>query len=107
VAWKGSCGWRTRGTNASWPTRWSATRSVTASIRSTRNASPAYWAEALVDTGLADDERLRTVLHDYFAWATNTTMARYHDSADDVPAGLRIPHWSWDGLVGSDATAPG
>ena len=43
------------------------------------------------------DERLRQVLHDYFAWATTTTMARYHESADDVPDGLRIPHWSWDG----------
>jgi hemoglobin len=54
---------------------------------------------ALVDAGLAADARLRSVLHDYFAWATTTTMARYHDSADDVPAGLTIPHWSWDGLV--------
>jgi hemoglobin len=26
-------------------------------------------------------------------------MSRYHDSADDVPDGLRIPRWSWDGLV--------
>ena len=42
---------------------------------------------------------LRQVLHDYFAWATTTTMARYHDSADDVPDGLPLPHWSWDGLV--------
>jgi hemoglobin len=54
---------------------------------------------ALVDAGLAGDDGLRQVLHDYFAWATTTTMARYHDSADDVPDGLRIPHWSWDGLV--------
>ena len=54
---------------------------------------------ALVDVGLADDERVRQVLHDYFAWATTTTMARYHRSADDVPDGLAIPHWSWDGLV--------
>jgi hemoglobin len=37
-------------------------------------------------------------LHDYFAWATTATMARYHRSADDVPDGLAIPHWSWDGL---------
>ena len=35
---------------------------------------------------------------DYFAWATTTTMARYHRSADDVPDGLTIPRWSWDGL---------
>jgi hemoglobin len=52
----------------------------------------------LADTGLATDDSLRQVLHDYFAWATTTTMARYHRSADDVPDGLRIPRWSWDGL---------
>ena len=51
---------------------------------------------ALDDVGLTD-EPLRHVLHDYFAWATTTTMARYHESADDVPDGLAIPHWSWDG----------
>ena len=55
---------------------------------------------ALVDADLASDERLRTVLHDYFVWATTTTMSRYHYSADEVPAGLEIPRWSWDGLVG-------
>lgn len=54
--------------------------------------------QALADVGLADDRLLR-VLHDYFAWATTTTMARYHQSADDVPEGLRIPRWSWAGLV--------
>jgi hemoglobin len=52
---------------------------------------------ALEDAGLAADARLGQVLHDYFAWATTTTMARYHRSADDVPDGLRIPRWSWDG----------
>jgi hemoglobin len=50
------------------------------------------------DTGLATDDSLRQVLHDYFAWATTTTMARYHRSADDVPDGLVIPRWSWGGL---------
>lgn len=54
---------------------------------------------ALADVGLDRDERLRQVLHAYFSWATTTTMARYHDSADDVPEGLHIPHWSWDGLL--------
>lgn len=58
----------------------------------------ACFDRALADTGLADDGRLRQVLHDYFAWATNTTMSQYHRSADDVPDGLRIPRWSWDGL---------
>jgi hemoglobin len=57
----------------------------------------ACFDQALEDAGLAADGRLRQVLHDYFAWATTTTMARYHRSADDVPDGLRIPRWSWDG----------
>jgi hemoglobin len=54
--------------------------------------------QALADCGLAGDERLAQVLHDYFAWATTVTMARYHESADNVPDGLGIPRWSWDGL---------
>jgi hemoglobin len=58
----------------------------------------ACFDQALADTGLAADDRLRQVLHDYFAWATTTTMARYHRSANDVPDGLVIPRWSWDGL---------
>jgi hemoglobin len=52
---------------------------------------------ALEDVGLTA-EPLRGVLHEYFAWATTTTMARYHESADEVPQGLKIPRWSWDGL---------
>jgi hemoglobin len=59
----------------------------------------ACFDQALVDVGLAGDDRLRELLHDYFAWATRTAMSRYHRSADDVPDGLRIPHWSWDGLI--------
>jgi hemoglobin len=54
--------------------------------------------QALLDTGLAADEGLRRVLLDYFTWVTTTTMARYPDSADDVPENLSIPKWSWDGL---------
>jgi hemoglobin len=62
----------------------------------------ACFALALEDTGLADDEALRQVLQDYFEWATTTTMARYHRSAEDVPEGLDIPRWSWSGLVNRD-----
>jgi hemoglobin len=61
----------------------------------------ACFDQALEDVGLTA-EPLREVLHDYFAWATTTTMARYHDSADDVPDGLLMPHWSWDGLRHED-----
>jgi hemoglobin len=59
----------------------------------------ACFDQALEDAGLTGDERLRQVLHDYFAWATTTTMARYHRSADDVPQGLPIPRWTWEGLL--------
>lgn len=61
--------------------------------------------QALIDVGLTGDDRVRLVLHDYFEWATTTTMSRYHDSADVVPDDLRIPQWSWDGLVAG--TSPG
>ena len=59
----------------------------------------ACFDRALVDVGLAIDDRLRQVLHDYFAWTTVTTISRYHRAAEDVPDGLSIPRWSWDGLV--------
>jgi hemoglobin len=55
--------------------------------------------EALADVGLADDDPVRQALHDYFTWATTTTMSAYHGSEDDVPVGLAIPQWSWDGLI--------
>lgn len=60
----------------------------------------ACFDQALQDAGFDSDERLRSALHDYFAWATTTTMARYHHSSKDVPAGLHIPKWSWNGLAG-------
>jgi hemoglobin len=59
----------------------------------------ACFDQALIDTGLDADDRLRAVLHDYFAWATTVTMSKYHGSAADVPPDLTIPRWSWDGLV--------
>src|SRR3982751_3871001 len=49
----------------------------------------ACFDQALEDVGLTD-EPLRQVLHDYFAWATTTTMSAYHHSADDVPPGLSV-----------------
>ena len=60
----------------------------------------ACFDRALADVGLADNNLLRQVLHDYFTWATTTTMSRYRQSADDVPSGLKFPHWSWNGLQG-------
>lgn len=54
--------------------------------------------EVVADAGLANNDALRQVLHDYFAWSTMTTMSRYPQSANHVPNGLSIPHWSWEGL---------
>ena len=59
----------------------------------------ACFDQALSDIGFTPQSQLAQVLHDYFAWATTTTMSRYHESAADVPDGLRIPRWSWEGLV--------
>jgi hemoglobin len=61
----------------------------------------ACFDQALADVGLDSDDRLRQVLHDYFAWATTQSMSRYDRSADDVPDGMSIPRWSWDGLAGA------
>ena len=55
----------------------------------------ACFDQALADAGLTQ-EPLRTTLHDYFEWAT-TQLTHYPDSMDDVPDGLTVPRWSWDG----------
>lgn len=58
----------------------------------------ACFDQALDRIGISRADRLWQVLHDYFAWTTTNTMARYHRSADDVPGGLEMPKWSWQGL---------
>jgi hemoglobin len=55
------------------------------------------FARALEDVGVTASEPLHRVLLAYFSWAT-AVMARYPESARDVPDGLRVPRWSWDGL---------
>jgi hemoglobin len=62
----------------------------------------ACFDQALDDVGIGADDPLRDTLYGYFSWATTTSMSRYHRSADDVPSGLSIPRWSWDGLVSTD-----
>jgi hemoglobin len=58
----------------------------------------ACFDQAMRDIGLDSAGPLWQALHDYFAWATMTTMSGYHGSADEVPEGMTIPRWSWDGL---------
>jgi len=56
----------------------------------------ACFVQALDDAGLPPDARLRTALAEYFRWAT-TVLGTHPDSPDDVPTGLPLPRWSWDG----------
>jgi hemoglobin len=57
----------------------------------------ACFDRAMDDAGLSDPLLWR-VLHDYFAWATSSSMAAYPEDANDVPEGLQVPRWSWNGL---------
>ena len=56
------------------------------------------FAQAWDDAGLRDDSRLRSTLKAYFRWATEIRAA-YPKSPQDVPAGLVLIRWSWDGPV--------
>lgn len=57
----------------------------------------ACFSLALDDLGSLEPA-LRQALLDYFVWTTTTTMAAYPRSRQDVPEGLRMPRWSWEGL---------
>jgi hemoglobin len=64
------------------------------------------FAAAVADVGLAKDPGVRDALVAYFTWAT-AYMATYHGSAGEVPDGLTVPQWTWDGLVeGTDSRPP-
>jgi hemoglobin len=56
------------------------------------------FAQALDDAAIPGDPRLRSALRDYFRWATEA-MSAYPKYAGDVPAGLPLAKWSWDGPV--------
>jgi hemoglobin len=58
----------------------------------------ACFDQAMQDIGLEPADPLSQALHDYFAWSTTTSLARYPKSAADVPEDMPIPHWSWNGL---------
>ena len=52
--------------------------------------------QAMDDADLPPDPRLRSTLAAYFDWA-NKAMAAHPRSADDVPAGLALAKFTWDG----------
>jgi hemoglobin len=54
------------------------------------------FAKAMDDAGLPDDPAFRAAMLAYMRSATDEMIA--HPTRDDaVPAGLPMPHWSWNG----------
>jgi hemoglobin len=49
------------------------------------------------DAGWPDDPEFRAVIRGYIDWAV-AAVALSHPHDTDVPAGLPLPRWSWDGL---------
>ena len=49
------------------------------------------------DAGLPADPEFRAALRDYMVWVVSDVLA-YSAEDSQVPAGLTMPHWSWDGL---------
>lgn len=48
------------------------------------------------DAGLPGDPAFRGALRDYMTWAAADVM-RYSPPGSRVPAGVRMPHWTWEG----------
>ena len=57
------------------------------------------FSDAVETCGLPSDPELRQAIKDYWAWSVRGVMADYPDSPDEVPEGLRVVQWSWDGPV--------
>lgn len=58
---------------------------------------------AMDDAGLPGDPRLRAALAEYFEWGIADVNHAYPE-VDDVPDGLAVPRWSWDGRVADRLT---
>lgn len=61
--------------------------------------------QALTDAGV-EASPLRDALCAYFTWATTGRMAAYPHRRNDVPEGLSIARWGWQGLISSDDRPP-
>jgi hemoglobin len=57
----------------------------------------ACFVGAADDAGLPADPEFRAALRAYMEWAVAEVLT-YPGPADGVPAGLPMPHWSWNGL---------
>ncbi|HVQ86986.1 MAG TPA: group II truncated hemoglobin [Actinomycetes bacterium] len=52
---------------------------------------------ALDDAGWPDEPDFRATLRAYMEWAVDDVLV-YSPVDAEVPSGLPMPHWSWDGL---------
>ena len=57
----------------------------------------ACFVQAADDAGLPDDADFRAALRAYMEWAVADVLVFSAEGAQ-VPAGLSMPSWSWDGL---------
>lgn len=55
------------------------------------------FVDAADDAGLPDEPEFRAALRAYMEWAVAAVMA-VSPQGSQVPAGLAVPRWSWDGL---------
>ena len=55
------------------------------------------FVRAADDAKLPEDAEFRDALEAYMKWAVAEVL-RYPSHEPPVPAGLPMPHWSWDGL---------
>jgi hemoglobin len=56
------------------------------------------------DAGLPEDPQFRAALRAYMEWAVQD-VALSHPHDRDIPADLKVPGWSWDGLQLPPASA--
>jgi hemoglobin len=62
------------------------------------------FAQAADDAGLPEDAQFRAALRSYMEWAVREVVS-YSPGGASVPALLPVPHWSWDGPVGTGTGA--
>jgi hemoglobin len=55
------------------------------------------FVQAADDARLPEDPEFRAALRAYMQWAVDEVMTN-RGPADDVPAGLPLPSWGWEGL---------